>query len=152
MVLEVETYKMLNWYDNVRVGQEYEPLKWRVTPETNDEWLGLLGDPTSWYHGDPSFREAIVHPCLLGPEIRRALDSLVGEEYSPPGQVLVQEEHEYFVPVKVGRTLSLYTKVVDKYIKRGRYYYVTECSIVGEDGTKLAWVKYTMLISGLKQV
>ena len=151
MVLGVEARKMLNWYNNLSVGQERGPLAWQVMPETNDEWLGLLGDPTPWYRGGPPFGAVIAHPCSLGPQIRRTLASQAGEEYSPPGQVLVEEQHEYFAPVRVGRPLKLYTNLVDKYIKRGRYYYVTECSIVDEDGTKLARVEYTMLIAGLRE-
>lgn len=149
MVSEVEVSRMLKWYDSLPVGQERGPLEWCITPETNNEWLSLLDDPTPWYRGGPAFGGAIAHPCSLGPQIRRTLASLV-KGYPPPGQALVQEEHEYLAPVRVGRPYKLYTKLADKYLKRGRYYYATECSIVDEEGTKLALIKYTMLIPGLR--
>lgn len=43
---EVETNKMLDWYNELQVGQERGPLELCITAESNENWLGFTQDPT----------------------------------------------------------------------------------------------------------
>ena len=72
---------------------------------------------------------------------------------APPGMTIVQHaiikymkfpdlhasiwdksEHEFLKPIKVGSKISIHGKIVDKYVKRGRNYVVTEFETIDEDG------------------
>lgn len=146
----VDTEKMLNWYNNIPLGEERDPIELVITTESNDTWLGYLDDATPWYGKDVPFGGPIVHPSYLGPQIRRAFGSPSKGRYSPEGQALVQEEHEYYAPVMLDTPLKLTSKPVDKYVKRGRYYHVTECLIQDEDGKDLVRITYHTIITGLR--
>lgn len=51
--------------------------------------------------------------------------------------IWAKSEHEFLKPMKVGTKVTIRGKVVDKYIKRGRCYTVTEFETVDETGELL---------------
>jgi hypothetical protein len=77
-------------------------------------------------------------------------------QYEPPGMTIIyhakmkfdarpdlkaaiwaKTEHEFIKPMKIGSKVSIRGKVIDKYVKRGRNFLVTEYETVNEDGELL---------------
>ena len=51
--------------------------------------------------------------------------------------IWAKSEHEFLKPMKIGSKISIRGKIVDKYVKRGRNYVVSEFETVDEDGEVL---------------
>ena len=51
--------------------------------------------------------------------------------------IWAKSEHEFLKPLKVGSRVFIRGKVVDKYVKRGRNYLVSDYETVDEDGEVL---------------
>ena len=51
--------------------------------------------------------------------------------------IWAKSEHEFLKPMMVGSTVVIRGRVIDKYVKRGRNYMVTECETVDESGQVL---------------
>lgn len=48
--------------------------------------------------------------------------------------IWAKSEHEFLKPMKVGGKVSIKGTIVDKYVKRGRNYVVTDFETIDEDG------------------
>jgi hypothetical protein len=51
--------------------------------------------------------------------------------------IWAKSEHEFLQPMAVGSTVFIYGRIVDKYVKRGRNYMVTECETRDKSGQVL---------------
>jgi len=51
--------------------------------------------------------------------------------------IWAKSEHEFLKPITIGSKVIIRGQVVDKYVKRGRNYLVTECETVDESGEVL---------------
>jgi hypothetical protein len=51
--------------------------------------------------------------------------------------IWAKSEHEFLKPLKIGSKVRIRGKVVDKYIKRGRFYRVSEFETIDENGEVL---------------
>ena len=51
--------------------------------------------------------------------------------------IWAKSEHEFLKPMKIGSKIFIRGRVVDKYVKRGRQYVVTEFETIDEAGEKL---------------
>jgi exonuclease VII large subunit len=51
--------------------------------------------------------------------------------------IWAKSEHEFIKPMKIGSKIFIRGKIVEKYVKRGRYYIVTEYETVDEAGDVL---------------
>ena len=59
----------------------------------------------------------------------------------PEGGFHAQQEFEFINPLKVGKKVRVTGKLVDRYIKRGREYFVAEFVAVDEDGLEIVRMK-----------
>ena len=85
-------------------------------------------------------------------------------EYAPPGMTVVyharikfqarpdlkaaiwaKTAHEFIKPMKIGSTISICGRVIDKYVKRDRNYIVSEFETRNEDGELLMKSRETSL-------
>jgi len=51
--------------------------------------------------------------------------------------IWAKSEHEFLKPIPIGSRVIIRGEVMDKYVKRGRNYLVTECETVDESGEVL---------------
>lgn len=51
--------------------------------------------------------------------------------------IWAKSEHEFFKPMTAGSSVIIRGRIVDKYVKRGRNYMVTECETLDESGQVL---------------
>ncbi len=122
--------------DHVRVGEEFEPLEFCVTPEFNQQYLEAVEDYHSRYLKETEGGPPTVHPALL---INYSNVTRSPSFYLPPGMAAVhaKEEVEFLSTGRVEKTFRVCWKVVDVYEKRGRPYQVKETLIVDEDGIEI---------------
>ena len=122
--------------DQLKVGHEMERLEFVVTPEFNENYLDAVEDHHPRYTRETEFGPPVVHPALLN---NYSNSTRSPSFYLPPGVggIMAADETEYINPARVGKTLRVSWKVVDRYEKRGRQYLVREASIVDEDGTEI---------------
>ena len=122
--------------DQVGIGEEFEPYEFHVTTEFNQQYLEAVQDYHPRYLEETGSGSPIVHPALL---IAQSNITRSPSFYLPPGMATVhaKEEVEYLNPGRVGKTFTIYWKVVDTYEKRGRPCQVKETLIVDEDGIEI---------------
>ena len=122
--------------DQFGVGEAFEPLEFRVTPEFNQQYLEAVEDCHPRYLQETEVGPPIVHPALL---INYSSVTRSPSFYLPPGMaaVVAKDEIEYLNPAWVGKSLRVHWQVIDTYTKRDRPYQVTEIVVVDEDGVEI---------------
>jgi len=122
--------------DQLGIGEEFEPARFAVTPEFNNQYLEAVEDYHERYVRETELGPPIVHPALL---LNYCSVTKSPSFYLEPGMaaVVAKDEIEYFNPGRVGKEFQVSWKVVDVYAKRGRSYQVTEIWVVDEDGTEI---------------
>ena len=104
-------------FDHIQVGNEYS-FKYKLTPELVEDYIKASGDRNSWYTGASPFGGPIA-PLVLVPRMHA---SSASEGYSASGRVQTSTNSQFFAPAKVGTTITVSEKVIERYIKRGREY------------------------------
>src|ERR1044072_8475095 len=100
-------------------GDEYEPLEFTATAETNQQILFAQEDFDSRFiTGEP-----FVHPAVL---LQIAANTKSQRFKLAPGygSILSEAETEFLHDVRVGTNLKVTWRVTREYEKRGRRYYV----------------------------
>ncbi len=143
MARMVSTDEMLDWFEALQVGEEYGSQETRFTEAEVREHADWLDDRSPWYHGESPFGGTVVHPTRF----YYAAGALRRSMYELAGPVLTKLAFEYRKPVRPGELLQISSRVVDKYIKRGRYYYVVESTFRDEQGKEAACCKETVMLS-----
>lgn len=116
---------------DVKVGMEWGPAQVEVTEVLNEQFLFAMQDYSSVYlPGQPEPAQA--HPGML---LSLAMSGVIGFRPAEGWTGMhARDEVELIRPVFVGETLTLHWQVVDVYEKRGRPWWVRECTITGADG------------------
>ena len=122
--------------DQFGVGEEFEPYEFLVSPEFNRQYLEAVEDHHPRYSEEGDAGPPMVHPGLL---IVQSNVTRSPSFYLPYGMAAVhaKEEVEYLNPGRVGKSFTVYWKVVDTYEKRSRPYQVKEALIVDSDGIEI---------------
>lgn len=122
-------------WEDIEVGKECEPFEYRVTEEMVQKYLKALGIENSWYAKDSPFGGPVV-PALISRS-----DAAHPEWWYPftirPGFLHARSEFEFINPLKVGKTVKITGKWVEKFEKRGRKWAVIEAVAVDEDGVEV---------------
>ena len=118
-----------------KIGDEFEPIEIVVTEEMVERNAFANDDYNPWYMEDSPFGGRIASPTFLTFHESRIFR---GYYAIPPGGSLHQKlEIEFINPLKVGKKLKMSGKLVDRYNKRGRDYFVAEYLVVDEDGAEI---------------
>lgn len=115
----------------VKVGMEWGPAQVEVTELLNEQFLFAMQDYSSVYlPGQPEPPRA--HPGTL---LSLAMSGVIGFRPAEGWTGMhARDEVELIRPVFVGETLTLRWRVLDVYEKRGRPWWVRECTITGAEG------------------
>jgi len=105
-------------YERAQVGEALEPFEYVITQEMLDEYRQIVGNPRAAY------------PTIAGRHALRAWTN----RYGPAALANVGAECEYFNPVVPGKRIHVETKIVDKYVRRGKPYVIVDSTSVDEDG------------------
>jgi hypothetical protein len=110
-------------------GDEYEPLEFTASAETNQQILFAQED------FDPRFinGEPLVHPALL---LQMAANTKSASFKLAPGtgSILSEAQTQFLKTVPLGTKLRVTWRVTKEYEKRGRRYYVMVAEIADEQG------------------
>lgn len=117
----------------MRVGDQYAPLTFRVSPSMNEQYLFSIQDYDPRYWASEKDEPALVHPVLLlqmSPRTRSPSWNLA----PGMGSILGRETTEFTGTGRIGEEFRIEWTVLDIYEKRGRPYHNTETKIFGGDG------------------
>jgi len=126
----------------MRVGEEFEPLEFIVTPEMNQQYLYAEEDFNPRYIESTENGQPLVHPGLL---LNMSNNTRSPSFYLPPGwgEIHAKEETEYLNPGRVGKKFRITWKVIEAFEKRGRPWHLLDILIVDEDGVLIMRRKMT---------
>lgn len=124
-----------------KVGDEYEPIEITVTEEMVVRRIWANDDYNPWYMEDSPFGGRIVPPLFLATE----LPGLVYSYYATPpgGHLHAKQEFEFINPLRIGKKVKITGRLVDRYNKRGRDWFVSEALAVDEDGVEIVRMRRT---------
>lgn len=121
-------------YDEVVVGDVFpaDPLRFEVTQAVVDSFLEATGNE----------RRGKDAPSMLASVY---LVDLLSARQSPPGGIHAKQSIRFFRSLKVGETISIQARVVEKYIRKERPYVVSDFEAKGEDGTSVSSGRITSI-------
>lgn len=130
-------------YDIVQVGEEFRSNDLLIKPEDVETFAFAVDDHHPWYFEDSPFGGPIAHPVLLA---NQAL-MMRHNRYVIPAGLHAKMQFEFIEPLRAGMRVRSYGKVIDKFVKRGRHYMVTEFTTRDEDsGAVLARGQFTQML------
>ena len=117
-------------FEDVPIGFELDPVELVLDDAFISERLSL----NQWEEASCLHQHHIVPPGItISQHAAMKFKSLPGMKVS----IWAKSEHEFFRPIMAGSTVIIRGRVVDKYMKRGRNYMVTECETLDESGQVL---------------
>jgi acyl dehydratase len=128
-------------YDEVEVGDIYppEPLAFDVGASVVDAFLAATGNDSDLYASHDGERRA---PSMIASVY---LIDLLMARRSPPGGIHAKQAIRFHRSVKVGESLAVQARVVDKYVRKERPYIVSEFNARGSDGRLVATGRITSI-------
>ena len=123
------------------VGDELGSIEFTITEEMVERNAWSRDDYNPWYMEESPFGGRIVPITLL-----TLYDSLVFYgyyAYPPGGSLHAKEEFEYIKPFKVGKKVRMTGKLIDRYERKGRDFFIAEFSVVDEDGVEVIRMRRT---------
>ena len=146
-------------YEDIVVGQELPTIEMVTNQELQGRFLTALQDDNPWYSRESPWRGPVVHHAMLN-DLPICAAMQIYEW--PFGSVHAKQETEFINPVPLGKRLTAHSKIVEKYVRRGKQYIAMEALVVDEDGVPIMRSKIIEMIgdervreavkSGLKHV
>ena len=124
------------------IGDEFEPGEITITEEMVERNAWVSDDYNPWYMEDSPFGGRIASPVFLSDP---ALPAIFWGYYAFPsgGALHASQEINFINPLKIGKKIKVTGKLVDRYHKRGRDWFVAEYLAVDEDGTEIVRMRRT---------
>lgn len=117
-------------FEAIPIGLEMGPLEMTLDEETVKERVGLI----QWESRELVDKLHITPPGIsISQHARMKFAALPDMSVS----IWAKSEHEFLKPMKLGSKIFIRGKVVDKYVRRGRNYVVSEYETVDEAGEVL---------------
>ena len=117
-------------FEAIPIGLEMGPLEMTLDEDSVNERTGLV----QWDDREPMDKFGITPPGItINQHARMKFMTLPELRVS----IWAKSEHEFLKPMKVGGKIFIRGKVVDKYVRRGRNYVVSEYETVDEAGEVL---------------
>jgi 3-hydroxybutyryl-CoA dehydratase len=128
-------------YDDVKVGDAFppQPLAFEVSDAVVDSFLAATGDESGLYGSAGHGRRA---PSMIASVY---LIDLLMARRSPPGGIHAKQAIRFHRSIRVGETLGVQARVVDKYVRKERPYVVSEFQVHGGDGDLVASGRITSI-------
>jgi hypothetical protein len=94
-------------YADLAAGRMFRPLEYPITLKLIQDYIETVGD----HH--PLYDEGLAPPGLAAIYARL---SYLQDNTMPSGGVLVKQEFEFQNPIRIGDTLTVRAKVVERYL------------------------------------
>lgn len=121
-------------FDKLEVGETLPEMRIVYDEDVQGRFLAALQEENPWYYKESPWGGPLTyHPLLDDAPMEAAM-----HRYQYPFSfVHARQETEFINPLPLGKPARITTKLVDKYIKRGKGYIVIESLIVDEDGNQI---------------
>ncbi|MBI1886502.1 MAG: hypothetical protein HYS09_09375 [Chloroflexi bacterium] len=129
-------------YDAIEVGSEFGPWNYPLA-ERIARHLEAVENGHPWHRERSPWGPPVAPPAILGNATLRFLDS-IGP--NPPGTLHVKQELEFVVPLRLDRRLIAYGRFADKYVRRGRKWFVFAARFRDESGLLIGHSTVTMAL------
>jgi acyl dehydratase len=130
-------------YEKLEIGENLGTKTIEVTQALVREYAELIESDHPWYRGDSPFGGPIAPPTVFDNETLRILDSV----YARFGSIHAKQTWEFHRPVRVGTTVTVNVRIIDKFVKRDRGWLVMELTARDDDGTLLCSGQHTSVVS-----
>jgi hypothetical protein len=124
-----------------KVGDVLAPVEFTITEEMVERNAWGNDDYNPWYMEDSPFGGRIVSPTYLTLFDSHSFYGYYA--YPPGGSLHAKEEFEYIRPLKVGVKAKLTGKLVERYARKGRDFFVAEFMVTDEEGNELIRMRRT---------
>src|SRR5262249_54456536 len=129
-------------YDALTIGEEFVSDTLLVPPEVCAPYsFGVAADPP-WSSGPSAFGGAGARPTFAANQARRLRHS----RYVVHAGLHAKMQFEFVEPIRVGMRVRSRGRVIDKYVRRGKQYMVTEFVTEAEAGNPLVRGQFTPML------
>ena len=134
MPLKARVNGPLMEFDKLEVGETLPEIRVVYDEDMQGRFLAALQEENPWYYSESPWGGPLTyHPLLDDAPMEAAM-----HRYQYPFSfVHARQETEFINPLPLGKPARITTKIVDKYVKRGKGYVVIESLIVDEDGVEI---------------
>ena len=129
-------------YDALTIGEEFVSDTLLVTPEDVETYAFAVDDHHPWFSGASPFGGALAHPTFAGNQALRLRHS----RYVVHAGLHAKMHFEFLEPIRVGMRVRSRGRVIDKYVRRGKQYMVTEFVTEDDKGTPLVRGQFTQML------
>ena len=114
-------------FQAITIGEDLGTIEMTLDKKAINDWVTLV----QW-----QVRELIenLHVAPPGISIEQHPRMEFAKFSDLRAGIWAKSEHEFLKPMRVGSKVSIHGKIVDKYVKRGRNYVVTEYETLDEAG------------------
>lgn len=130
-------------YEHLEVGEDLGTRTIDVTDELIKECVGAIESPHPWYVDSSPFGGRIAPPTLLDNECLRVLDT----RYARFGSIHAKVSWRFLKPIRVGSRLHVNVRISDKYIRRGKGYFVMTLTASDSAGQVICTGTHTSVVS-----
>ena len=117
-------------FQAITIGQDLGTMEMTLDRKTINDWAVLVQwqarELVDNLHVAPPGMSIEQHPRM---EFAKFSDLRAG--------IWAKSEHEFLKPIRVGGKVFIHGKIIDKFVKRGRNYVVTEYETLDEGGEVL---------------
>jgi len=117
------------------VGTEFGPFAYTITEEMADMYIEAIDNQDPLYKKPGTNGRRVVPSCF---SLQNYVYLLAQQSAWGLGGVHTAQESEYFNPLHVGDRVVSRGKIVDRYQKKGRNYFVMDYIVEIGQGTPLA--------------
>lgn len=132
-------------FDELDIGMEFPPISYDLTEKTVLEYTEVVEDRNPLYMNEEEaiklgFESVIAPATILSLYTKPSniLSGLRPKKRPPSGSIHAAQKYEFINEVKPGDVITSVSKVVDKYLKKGRKYVHIETCCYNEKEEKVA--------------
>lgn len=134
-------------YEHLEVGEDLGTRIIEVTEKLVQEYVEVIETDHEWYSTDLPFGGRIAPPTIFDNETLRLLDTV----YARFGSIHAKQVWDFRKPVKVGSRIRVDVRVVDKFVKRDKGWFVMELTAKDEAGEIVCSGRHTSVVSLVKK-
>jgi acyl dehydratase len=130
-------------YEHLEVGEDLGTRTIEVTHDLVRDCLEAIESDHPWYLHDSPFGGPIAPPTLFDNEALRMLDT----RYARFGSIHAKQSWRFLAPVRIGSRVHVNVRISDKYVRRGKGYFVMTLTAMDDAGTMLCMGTHTSVVS-----
>lgn len=125
-----------------KVGDELGSREILIKRDLVERIAWANDDYNPWYMERSPFGGRIAPPAVLSLYDAEVFYGYYA--YPPGGSLFAKEEFEYLKPVKVGKKYRMSGKLLERYRRKGRDFFVAGFSVTDENGVEVMRLKKTV--------